>query len=125
MNDHLISLEHPEKEIKTVVPFVVEESALPYSPYFTFNSIGDFLDQKNEIKVDVTNNADRFLYNELLTFKSNPCIMRLYINRLIRVVVYFSAIRRGTSFGIKPQELNNTTKLLIGAFTYGSINFNL
>ena len=125
MEENLLNSEQPEEEIKTIVPFVVEESTLPYNPYFNFNSFGDFFDQNNELKVEVTNNTDRFLYNKLLTFNSKPCIMRLYINSSMRAVVYFSAVRRGTSFGMKPYELNKTSKLLIGAFTYGSINFNL
>ena len=124
MNEEIVN-ENQEEEIRTIVPFVVEESSLPYAPYFNFNASGDIFDEQNELKVDVTNNLDIFLYNSLLTFNSKPCIMRLYVNRSIRAIAYFSAIRRGTSFGFKPVELKDSTKLLIGAFTYGSINFNL
>jgi hypothetical protein len=114
-------------EIRTIVPFIVDETSLPYLPYFKFNTKGDITDMENEISIEMTNDEDQFLYNpaSLSSRGSKPCAMRIYINRSIRAVVRFRTIRRGMSFGFKPVELIDCRKIMMGAFAGGSINFNL
>lgn len=114
-----------EEADRTVLTFVTDESVLPTLTYFAYGMVGSSFDEAGEISADIINQTDLLMYNRLLSRNSKPKTMKIYINRSIRAVVTFGSVRTGTTFGYKPDELVDTNKFLVGAFTSGSINFTL